>query len=165
MDGTEPISESGAVAERSLAAQVNALHKRAELHRDLAIAHGGKACGDAIECGVLLAQAKEEHPGEFILWLESNCPTISPRTARNYMAVARNYRQALADGLLDFQALKELYIATGIMPEPILVEHDSTQPLPIWLRVTTRLDALIIKLAPSEKESLKAWCLATLKRL
>jgi len=46
-------------------------------------------------CGILLLDAKEKvKRGDWLLWLESNCPKIHPRTATNYMRLAR----ALGDG-------------------------------------------------------------------
>ncbi len=153
------------ILESGLVAQINELHKQAECHRDLAVANAGQACRAAIECGALLIKAKEENAGEFGLWLESNC-NFSHDTATRYMRVSVKYSAALRNGSLDFQTLKELYIATGIMPPPEHTEPDNhAANLPAWMKFTIKLDKMVKDLKAEEKESLRAWCLETLKRL
>jgi hypothetical protein len=148
-------------------ARINDLHRQAILWRDKAVADAGQACRCAIECGQLLSKSKEQcRHGDWLLWLESFCPEITAQTARNYMRVAERYSKALLDGSVDFQTLKDLYIATGIMPEPSSAEHaTNSQPLPVWARLTTKIDGLIEKLKPDEKDSLRNWCKLVLERL
>lgn len=44
----------------------------------------------AMLCGLLLSDAKEKvRRGDWLLWLESNCPRIHPRTATNYMRLMK----------------------------------------------------------------------------
>lgn len=146
--------------------RINELHAQAEMWRDKTVADAGQACRCAIECGGLLLKVRESHRGEFLSWLEMNCPTISNRTAYNYMAIAIKYVQVLANGHLDFKTLKDLYIATGIMPAPESPTDAATkEPLPAWMRWTEKLDGLIEKLKADEKERLRAWCQLVLQRL
>lgn len=147
------------------ATDINELHAEAERWRDAAVSSAGKACKAAIQCGELLNRAKVEHAGEFTLWLESNV-RFSHDTATRYMRCAVKFSAALRDGLLDFQTLKELYIATGIMPGPVTESESSTLPLPpVWVRLTSKLDSLIENLKGEDKGRLRQWCEATLARL
>jgi hypothetical protein len=147
------------------ASEINRLHAEAEQFRDAAVSHAGGACRAAIQCGELLEKVKEQNPGEFILWVESNC-AFTRQTACNYMRVARRYGKALLQGDVDFQSLKELYQATGIMPEQEhRAEGEAKDATPPWIRCTLRLDKIIAELQAAEKDKLRQWCLETLKRL
>lgn len=157
MDGCEAVS----------ADRINDLHRQAEVWRDKTIADAGQACRCVIECGLLLMKAKKQcKHGDWLVWLESNCPRISERTAQNYMRVGSKYAKALADGSLDFQTVKELFIASGIMPEPESPQDQpSKEQLPVWRRLTEKIEGLIEELKPEDKERLRAWCQLVLQRL
>jgi hypothetical protein len=158
------MESTNSVLAASLADEINRLHSEAEKFRDGAVSQAGQACRSAIECGILLQKIRDENDGEFGLWVEANCK-FCERTARNYMTVARKYRKALAEGSVDFQSLKELYITTGIMPAPEEHEPNGAPPLPPLIRFTTGLGKILDKLQQAEKETLRQWCLETLKRL
>lgn len=150
----------------NVAAEINHLHRAVRGFVQAALAHGAQACKSAIQCGLKLIEARAAHPGEFLLWLGANCPDISERTAQNFMRVARRHAQALADGSLEFQTLKELYVATGLLPAPEpQAGAPATESVPAWLRFTERIDSQIPKLKPDEKEALRAWCRLLLQRL
>ena len=69
-----------------------------EIRRELSAAEADwhSAVGHAIRAGELLIEAKRQVAhGEWLLWLETNCP-LSDREAQNYMRLARN-PQRVAD--------------------------------------------------------------------
>ena len=92
------------------------------------------------------------------------CPAITERTAQRYMQIA-NHATLLSEAGLDFQTLKELYVALGIMPAPPVAVPQTGEKLPVWVKLTTRFDALIPKLTTPQKVELRAWLLAVLERL
>jgi hypothetical protein len=147
------------------ASDLNELFAQVESWKNATLANGSRACRGVIILGKLLLRARDEHEGEFLLWLESNVH-FSYETARRYMRLAEKYYTALCDGSLDFQAIKGLYIAMGFMPEP---EADHSEPnapqLPVWARLTTKLDAVIEKLKGEDRERLRQWCQLVLQRL
>jgi hypothetical protein len=118
-----------------------------------------------MDCGLLLIVAKQSlKHGEWLLWLESNCPEISQSTAKNYMRVAR-YRQLIGGPALDFQSVKELYVATGIMPEPLGAQSGEQPQQPPWMRWTERFESLFEKLQDEERRRIKAWMEQQLARI
>jgi hypothetical protein len=157
MDGSNAILATSA-------SEINRLHAEAEQFRDAAVSHAGGACRAAISCGELLEKVKEENPNEFMLWVEMNCK-FSHETANRYMRVARRYSSAMANGDVDFQSLKELYQATGIMPPSPDTPGSGKPADPPLIRFTQGLSKIVEKLQQAEKETLRQWCLETLKRL
>ena len=148
----------------SAATKINELHAKAQGHIDRAKTECFSAVYHAVECGNALIAERDKHGGSWLLWLEINCPAICERTAQNYMRAARK-AATLADAEPDFQTLKSLYVACGIMPEPLAIEHSSTPPVAGWLRWTPKLDALVPSLSIKEKVDLKRWCVSMLERL
>jgi hypothetical protein len=79
------VTQSNSLAD--LAARINAEHVAAEKAYQSGVEH-------ALQCGDLLLEAKALLPhGQWLPWLESNC-SVSSRSARLYMQLARN-RQGL----------------------------------------------------------------------
>lgn len=152
------------LATLTIAEEINRLYAQALSHRDRAVEHAFTAVESAVECGRKLIEAKTLCHGEFDFWLTTNCPQISRRTAYNYIAVARKV-QTFAQSPTDFQTLKQLYIACGIMPEPEMHEHGVSKTVSGWLQWTPKIDALIPRLSKEEKADLRRWCEATLERL
>lgn len=78
---SDKLIESNSLAD--LAARINVEHEAAESAYRSGIEH-------ALECGALLLQAKTvlSH-GQWLPWLQSNC-SVSSRSARLYMQLARN---------------------------------------------------------------------------
>lgn len=66
-----------------LAARISAEHEAAENAYQCGVEH-------ALQCGALLLEAKEQVPhGQWLPWLQTNC-SVSPRSARLYMQLARS---------------------------------------------------------------------------
>lgn len=66
-----------------LIAKINTAHAEAQ-------AYASKAVERALEAGDLLLLAKSQVAhGQWLPWLQKNCPAISERTAQNYMRVAK----------------------------------------------------------------------------
>jgi len=95
----------------------------------------------AVECGRLLAQAKETTPhGGWDAWLRLNT-TVSPRTAQLYMRIARHVEgdSAKAQRVADLSVREAAAEATGPKraaaarkPMPPEVEHDFTELMTVW---------------------------------
>lgn len=76
-------------------------------------------CHEALAEALLLGQALNEVKqivghGNWLKWLEENCPKVPERTARRYMQLAN--RPLVAD-LENVKGLQQAYIAAGIIPE------------------------------------------------
>jgi hypothetical protein len=66
-----------------------------------------------IETGNLLTEQKAKTPvGQWLAWLEANCPYICDRTARRYMAAAAYVQE---HGSFNAQTIRQLYIEAGIV--------------------------------------------------
>jgi len=95
----------------------------------------------AVECGRLLAQAKETVPhGGWDAWLRLNT-TVSPRTAQLYMRIARHVEDdpAKAQRVAGLSVREAAAEATGPKrasaarkPMPPEVEHDFTELMKVW---------------------------------
>ena len=105
------IVPSGPGALVALAADIRREVQAAEADFQSAVAH-------AIRAGELLIEAKAQvRHGEWMPWLEANCP-LGEREARNYMRLARN-RQRVADLPTVREAVKQLTEkATTMVPCP-----------------------------------------------
>jgi len=65
-----------------LPSRINAAHAACEKAVRSGLEH-------AITAGQLLAEAKaKQHHGEWVEWLETNCPDVSVRTAQRYMQIS-----------------------------------------------------------------------------
>lgn len=95
---------------------INEKHSIASNNADLSKSHACAAIIAAWECGRLLSaeKTKVEH-GEWLQWLEINCPNITARTAQRYMDHGRKYDSV--SHLVDSMNAKAL-IAIGLLPEP-----------------------------------------------
>ena len=70
----------------ALAAEINAAHTAAQ-------AFSSQAVERAHDAGIRLNQAKAQcQHGDWLPWLAEHCPTISERTARAYMQLARDWK-------------------------------------------------------------------------
>lgn len=99
---------------------VEAHNKVAELDA-LTRQHGKQTIEMAAKCGAALARAKSllKH-GQWLPWLEKNCPHITDQTARNYIKVA-NALNNNSKPLLNCGSLMEAYVVLGIVslrPKP-----------------------------------------------
>ena len=145
--------------------RVGELHHQIVELRDQAVGCAARAGWLAVECGQLLIDQKTRTgQGDWLLGLQSYCPAITESTAQRYMQIA-NHATLLSEAGLDFQTLKELYVALGIMPAPPVAVPQTGEKLPVWVKLTTRFDALIPKLTTPQKVELRAWLLAVLERL
>ena len=145
--------------------KINELHKEATHHRDLAVGQASMAVQKVIECGMLLIEAQDKvRHGDWLLWLEVYCPDISIRTAQRYICAARKYAMMSQDAV-DFQSVKQLYIAAGIMPEPVTVEASTPPKATDWFRWTVKVESTIPKLSDEDKFRLRSWCLGLLRKL
>jgi len=102
--------------------RINGLHATAMDGAELCRIHGEVAVIAAWTCGGLLLheKAKLKH-GEWLGWLESNCPLLPMRTAQRYMNCAAQFRT-----MEDLRAarLQRTYAVAGILPEN---EHTGLQ--------------------------------------
>lgn len=149
----------------TLAGNINRLYVEAEIAAEQAIGYSAAACRAAINCGKLLLEAKASNRGEFLTWLGIHCPLIQERTAQRYMKIAAKYPTLLSDASLDFQTLKDAYIACGIMPEPEGHEPSTTKPMSAWDRWTMRFDKIRGELTAGDREKVRAWLELQLSRL
>lgn len=69
----------------ALSAEINEHHRQAQGHATKAIEHARQA-------GALMVKAKAEvSHGEWLPWLGSKCPDVTPRTAQRYMRIAKEW--------------------------------------------------------------------------
>jgi hypothetical protein len=79
------MNDNMTVGSRALARRINKAHAAATQAAHRALEHARRA-------GELLIQAKAHVPhGEWLPWLETNCPDVAERTAQAYMRVARRW--------------------------------------------------------------------------
>lgn len=108
----------------NIAEEINGLHAQASAEADHSRAHADTAIESAWKCGVKLNEQKEalDH-GDWLTWMQANCPNIHIRTAQRYMGLADKYDTL--SHLKEAQRVKALLIAAGVMDEP---EQSSTRP-------------------------------------
>jgi hypothetical protein len=145
-----------------LASEIRDLFVSAEHKAKRAFETAGDAVNDALLCGKKLneVKAKLKH-GEWLPWLHENCPEISEDKSERYRALANSAHDR---NLNDCATLRQAYIACGILPDPP-ARAANGDPVPVWLRCTSRLNELVEKLEQQEREQLRQWCLDTLKKL
>lgn len=108
----------------TVASRINEQHELARDEADLCKGHAGLAIVAAWECGKLLIAEKQNHAhGEWIGWLQENCPELPVRTAQQYMTHAIKY--PTRDALNDAVTAKAM-ITIGVLPQP---ESDGGRPL------------------------------------
>ena len=94
-----------------------------------AVGYGQMAIRYAIKAGQIMLRGKEILPhGEFMLWLESNTPTlaISMPTSMRWMKLAK---LSSVINLMDnpnIKTITDAYRATGILPEPEAKQEGDT---------------------------------------
>ncbi len=115
MGKTEVLPNDAALAD--LAGRINTEHEACHASMQ-------KGLGHALKAGALLLEAKAGLPhGEWLPWLENNCPDISERTVHRYMRLAENRDElgaksaTLAD--LTMRAAEEAFL-------PIRLTHSPT---------------------------------------
>jgi hypothetical protein len=93
-----------------LALRVNAAHAATRASAAQALKH-------AIECGGLLASAKDALPhGAWLPWLRSGCPEISERVAQGYMRLYRHQEELKSEGDFVFDLTIERAMALIAKP-------------------------------------------------
>ncbi len=106
-----------------------------------------------------MAEQKEKlGHGEWLLWLEMNCPAITRNTAWRYMRAHERYGALVKQGQVDSQCLTDLYRATGILPEP--EPHAATEPkstAPQWMGWMERIQILAPTVTGEQKEILREY--------
>lgn len=151
----------------SLAAEINQSHVNADDSAKEAIHYGWKGVVYVINSGNALIEAKRRiKSGDWLLWLESHID-FDVRTAQNYMRCAERYTKSISQGDVDFQSVKQLYQAAGVLPPNTPVEpmkYPSGRP-PIWLRYLEKLDAWLLKADSESKARVKAWAEDVLRRI
>lgn len=107
----------------SLAFEANKYHELANNESMLARSHVSSALHAAIQCGKHLSRAKDllDH-GEFMLWVQKNCPRIAHRTASRYMKLANDpnwtHVANISDGTASSLGLRQAYLLADIIQEP-----------------------------------------------
>ena len=91
-------------------------HKRVAEFDALTRENGRKTIEAAVEAGKSLKAAKSMlKRGQWMPWLEVNCPAISDQTARNYMKVADGVAdESKSKLLLNCGSLTEAYVVLGV---------------------------------------------------
>ncbi|MDB6027537.1 MAG: hypothetical protein JWM68_3760 [Verrucomicrobiales bacterium] len=135
-----------------LAKEIRSLHDNTERLSVFAKSKCNEAVAEAILCGKAINEAKKlVGHGQFAKWLKKNCPKISDRTARRYMALAnRSHVSVLKRNGL---SLRQAYIEAGIINEKEVLEFpelpDKPQeavtpaPKPYVAPVTPKLAAVV----------------------
>jgi hypothetical protein len=82
----------------SLAIQINQEYALSQEHLKATLSHGRAFLIHRRNTGELLIAAKAQvKHGEWLPWLQSNCPQISDRTARHWMQIARDWESIPAE--------------------------------------------------------------------
>ena len=114
-----------------LIAKINTAHAEAQ-------AYAGKAVERALEAGDLLLLAKSQVAhGQWLPWLQKNCPAISERTAQNYMRVAKELPIEKRNAA-DLTMREALRLVAGELPA---LEHQPEILAPWWETQTPELNA------------------------
>jgi hypothetical protein len=90
---------------------INEAHQSVDVADRLSKKSGRDAIAAAMKAGQYLIQVKElvSH-GNWLPWVEKNCPDISDKTAQRYMKLAKN--DTVSD-LSECSSLRQAYICTG----------------------------------------------------
>jgi len=113
-----------------LIAKINTAHAEAQ-------AYAGKAVERALEAGDLLLLAKSQVAhGQWLPWLQKNCPAISERTAQNYMRVAKELPIEKRNAA-DLTMREALRLVAGELPA---LEHQPEILAPWWETQTPELN-------------------------
>ncbi|MCZ6763351.1 MAG: DUF3102 domain-containing protein [Alphaproteobacteria bacterium] len=108
----------------ALAERINAGHRAY-------LATARKALDHALDVGAALQEAKEGLPhGEWLPWLQSNCPAISERSAQRYIRLAKN-RGTIKDKS-DTVADLTVRAAEKSITEPKLIPPDGHALIARW---------------------------------
>lgn len=131
----------------SLAPRINEAYAESKVLAEGVQQQAAAAVAKAVECGNLMLEQKEllqqatgkERSG-WLDWLAAHCPTISERTARRYMSLAK--RSHVSASIDDATTLRQAYLATGIIKEPERPdEPDGPNPEAPWVRFVKPLDS------------------------
>lgn len=119
-----------------LALEINQAHTDYEEAGSTALNAGRSAVQSALIAGEKLCLAKEEVPhGEWLLWLERNCPKVSQRSAQRYMRIWRKRdelpKSDTGDGFGLKQALELLATPREEALSPAEEEPPRSEELPV----------------------------------
>lgn len=127
-----------------LIAKINSAHKEAQQY-------AAKAVERALEAGDLLLLAKSQVAhGQWLPWLQKNCPDISERTAQNYMKVAKGLPIEKRNAA-DLTMREALRLVAGELPA---LEHQPEILAPWWETKTPELNAAYC----ADEDSLRSAC-------
>jgi len=124
------------------AVRINEAHEAAQLMAAEAKSHIAGAVRKALECGQLMLQQKEaltQSGDGWIDWLTQHCPGIGEHTARRYMSLAKRVRVIGTSAETDPGALRQAYLATGLLGETPKVEGQNGAAQP-WVKFVKPLD-------------------------
>ena len=114
---------------------------------------------------LLLARRHQaESQAEFELQLSRNTG-LAPDVAKRCMKVHQDIATKRIDAA-DHASVRQLLLDVGLMPDP----EKKGQPIletaaPLWVRITSKLDAKLTRLDDDQKAGLREWCKRTLDRL
>jgi hypothetical protein len=115
------------------------LHEQINHAYDRSTGHAVEAVYEAVRTGNLLIRSKSERKhGEWLPWLEANCPKLCQTTAK-YLMQAALYAQSHA--YVDFSTVRQLFLAAGAI-KPADAGDDETKgpkPLPTILTPLQRV--------------------------
>lgn len=152
MNEETQISETETTTGLDIVSRINALHEQADSIAKSAKEQANRAVEIAVECGRLLSEQKKSvEYGKWVGWIKANC-NFSEDTAQNYMRLYRKVaeltkleNETVSDvgsktesarflDKLKGKTIKQAYIATGILPEPIKPDN-SDKILPLVVHV------------------------------
>ena len=140
--------------------RINEAHQAAQLMAAEAKSHITGAVRKALECGQLMLQKKDAlaQSGEgWIDWLTQRCPGISEQNARRYMSLAKRASAIGSSAETDPGALRQAFLATGILGETPKVEGQNQAAQP-WVKFTKPLDQFRLWLnARRDQEPMEQW--------
>jgi hypothetical protein len=111
---------------------------------------GRESVREVLLCGLRLIEAKRvvKHK-KWIPWLKENCPDITPRTAQNWMRLAKTKHVSHLDTCANLSAA---YRVCGILPEP--APQGAKPEHPITVEDLLRFAGFAAKLTPETFSSM-----------
>lgn len=158
---------------RDIAESIRCEHAEALEWGKRTVEHAGHAVLHAVRCGELLIQAKSMVPhGDWMLWVECNCPDLHHNTVLKYMKAAKLYAaksHEIVNGSLDAQCLTRFLGCLPSWPEhghP--TDHPTEKRAGGWSSIASRLEAIAFKQATQDEDlrhRLKLWGYSFLEQL
>jgi hypothetical protein len=144
----------------ALSSAIRSLHATVEQHRDSAVTHASAAAKAAIQCGGLLADAAQAHKGTDVVGWAVSAAGIDRERALAYVRVHRKHRENFDAGQIEFSMVRELMIATQVLPEPPRADHTNDPSVFEWWKATKRLRTGINALSDFDRQRLRGELLA-----